>query len=137
LAFPVPPASDLPEDFRVYDDSSTSEQLERSRLLAFEREKFDPNVDIVAIYRAIALPETVLERADLPLMSGERAYGTFLATQENKRTQLSQAGGHVSGNIGFTYGTESDQESTAAYLRVWLWRQSRWWLLFDVVTARF
>jgi hypothetical protein len=46
------------------------------------------------------------------------------------------AGGDVSGNLGFTYGTASDAKSSTAYLRVWLWRQSTWWLLFDVATIR-
>jgi hypothetical protein len=36
------------------------------------------------------------------------------------------AGGDVSGNLGFTYGTASDAKSSTAYLRVWLCRQSTW-----------
>jgi hypothetical protein len=70
-------------------------------------------------------------------MNGEGKYGTFLATQKRRHTQLSQSGGDVSGNLGFTYGTESEEGSRTAYLRVWVWRQASWWLLFDVATARF
>jgi len=84
--------------------------------------------------QSLVLPETVLERPDLPLMVGERDYKSFLSTLEAKRTTLSQVGGDISGNLGFMYGTESDAKSSVAYLRVWLWRQSRWWLLFDVAS---
>lgn len=101
--------------------------------MAFERAQFDRDADLAAIYRALTLPETVLERADLPLIAGEQACQSFLATLTTKRAKLSQVGGEVSGNLGFTYGTESDEKSPAVYLRAWLWRQERWWLLFDVV----
>jgi hypothetical protein len=123
----------LPEDFQAYDNGSTSKPPEGSMLLAFEREQFDRDVDIPAIYQPLLLPETVLERADLPLMPGERAYQSFLAKLKTKRTKVSQAGGDVSGNLGFTYGTQSgDNSPTESYLRVWIWRRSHWSLLFDV-----
>jgi len=68
-------------------------------------------------------------------MAGESAYRTFLVTLKPNHRKLFQAGGDVSGNLGFTYGIESSEEAQSrAYLRVWLWRQSRWWLAFDIVT---
>ncbi len=75
-----------------------------------------------------------MERPDLPLMVGERDHKSFLSTLKAKRTTFSQFGGDIFGNLGFTYGAESDAKSSAAYVRVWLWYQSRWWLLFDVAT---
>jgi hypothetical protein len=137
IGIPAPPCSDFPEDFQAISDPSVSEPSGRSELLAFEKQQFKPDVDIDTIYRSIALPETILERANLPLMNGEVKYDAFLTTQKTRNTQLSQSGGDVSGNLGFTYGTESVEGSRAAYLRVWVWRQPRWWLLFDVATARF
>jgi hypothetical protein len=101
--------------------------------MVFERQQFSRDVDIGTIYRSIVLPETVLERADLPLMNGQANYETFLSAQKTKHAKLLQADGDVSGNLGLTYGTESAEGPRAAYLRVWVWRQSRWWLLFDVV----
>jgi hypothetical protein len=56
--------------------------------------------------------------------------GTAILVCQSK----SRFDGDISGNLGFTYGTESDAKSSEAYLRVWLWYQSRWCLLFDVAT---
>jgi hypothetical protein len=137
IGIPAPQRSDFPEDFQTINDPSVSEPSGRSGLLAFERQQFKPDVDIDTIYRSIALPETILERANLPLMNGESKYDAFLAAQKTRNMQLSESGGDVSGNLGFTYGTESEEGSRTAYLRVWIWRQPRWWLLFDVATARF
>ena len=58
----------------------------------------------------------------------------FLYGQRTKRTKLSQAGGDISGNLGFTYDTQSDETAIVGYLRVWILRQSRWSLMFDVVS---
>jgi hypothetical protein len=133
IGVPVTPPGDFPEDFQAIIGPPTSEPLERSRLMVFERQQFSRDVDIGTIYRSIVLPETVLERADLPLMNGEANYETFLSAQKTKHAKLLQSDGDVSGNLGLTYGTESEEGPRAAYLRVWVWRQSRWWLLFDVV----
>jgi hypothetical protein len=38
-------------------------------------------------------------------------------------------------DLGFTYGTQSNNKSSAGYLRVWILSQSHWRLLFDVVAA--
>jgi hypothetical protein len=103
-------------------------------LLTFERGRFERDADTATIYQSLILPETVLERRDLPLMVGERDHKSFLSTLKAKHTTLSQVGGDISGNLGFTYGTESHAKSSEAYLRVWRWYQSRWWLLFDVAT---
>jgi hypothetical protein len=137
IGVPAPTFDDFPEDFQTLDDLSVWEPPELSKLLAFERQQFGSDVDIDTIYRSVALPETLFERADLPLMNGRDSYDAFLAAQKTRHTQLSQSGGDVSGNLGFTYGTELEEGSRTAYLRVWVWRQQRWWLLFDVATARF
>jgi hypothetical protein len=60
--------------------------------------------------------------------TGKQSFGYFLSIWKQ------QSAGDISGNLGFTYGTESYAKSSEAYLRVWLWYQSRWWLLFDVAT---
>jgi len=134
IGVPAPASADLPEDFQSYENLPISEAIDRSMLLTFEREQFKRDADTATIYQSFILPETVLERPDLPLMVGERDYKPFLSTLKAKRTTVSQGGGDISGNLGFTYGTESDAKSSVAYLRVWLWRQLRWWLLFDVAT---
>ena len=137
IGIPAPQSGDFPEDFQTINDPSVSGSPGRLKLLDFEGQQFKPDVDIETIYRSIALPEAFLERANLPLMNGKGKYDAFLAAQKTRYTQLSQFGGDVSGNLGFTFGTESEEGSRAAYLRVWVWRQPRWWLLFDVATARF
>jgi ketosteroid isomerase-like protein len=133
IGVPAPQALELPEDFEAYQDLPAPELVDRSMLLAFEREQFERDADVEAIYQSFILPETTLERPNLPLMVGRSAYQSFLSAQKTKRTALSQVSGDVSGNLGFTYGTESDGKSRTGYLRVWVWRQSRWWLVFDVV----
>jgi hypothetical protein len=134
IGVPALASADLPEDFQSYENLPISEGIDRSMLLTFEREQFERDADTATIYQSFILPEAVLERPDLPLMVGERDYKSLLSTLKAKRTTVSQVGGDISGNLGFTYGTEPDAKSSAAYLRVWLWRQSRWWLLFDVAT---
>ena len=125
-----PEAKELPDDFQEYDEPS--QPLELSELLAFEREQFGADTDLEVIYCSIVFPDTIFERTGLPLTSGEKSAAVFLAAQKGKRTKLAQANGEISGNLGFTYGTESGKESPLGYLRVWIRRQSRWWLLFDV-----
>jgi hypothetical protein len=135
IGVPAPQSVDLPEDFQVYGASSASESLESSKLLAYERAQFGRSVDRATIYQSLILPQTVFERADLPLMAGESSYRSLLAALQTKRMDLSQSGGDLSGNLGFTYGTEADQHSPAvSYLRVWIWCPPEWRLLFDVVT---
>jgi hypothetical protein len=136
IGVPTSRSADLPEDFQAYDDSFASESLESSKLLAFEREQFGRTDDLAAIYQSLILPQTVFERAYLPLMTGESSYQSLLAAAlQTKHISLSQSGGDLSGNLGFTYGTESDKQSPAvSYLRVWIWRPPGWRLLFDVVT---
>lgn len=134
IGVPAPASADLPEDFQSYENAPLAEGINRSMLLTFERGQFERDADTATIYQSLILPETVLERPDLPLMVGERDHESFLSTLKAKRTTLSQVDGDICGNLGFTYGTESDAKSSAAYLRVWLWYQSRWWLLFDVAT---
>jgi hypothetical protein len=48
---------------------------------------------------------------------------------------LLDPGSSSSGNLGFTYGTQSNDKSSAGYLRVWSLSQSHWRLLFDVAAA--
>jgi hypothetical protein len=103
--------------------------------MTFEREQFGRDGDLGEIYRAIASQETVFERMGEPLLTGTDGYAAFLSAQKDKRTKLAQTGGYVSGNLGFTYGTQSNDKSSAGYLRVWIVRQSHWQLLFDVVAA--
>jgi hypothetical protein len=134
IGVPAPASADLPKDFQSYENLPISEAIDRSMHLTFERERFERDADTATIYQSFILPEAVLERPDLPLMVGERDYKSFLSTLKAKRTTVSQGGGDISGNLGFMYGTESDAKSSVAYLRVWLWRQSRWWLLFDVAS---
>jgi ketosteroid isomerase-like protein len=130
IGVPASKSSDLAEDFQAYDVSSASGPPDFLELLTFEREQFSRGVETAKTYQSVILPETVFERADLPLMAGESAYQPFLATLQTKRTQLAQAGANISGNLGFTYGTE---EGAGHYLRVWIWSQQRWRLLFDVL----
>jgi hypothetical protein len=129
-----PQASNSNDDFQTYQD--TSDPAGSTDLLAFEREQFSSDRDLDSVYGAIASPETVFERTDQPMQTGAGAYSAFLTAQKGTRTKLSQSGGSVSGNLGFTYGSQSDEKSPVGYLRVWIWRQSRWRLLFDVVTDR-
>jgi ketosteroid isomerase-like protein len=120
------------DDFQSYPDPP--DQGTPADLLAYEREQFNPALDLDHIYRSIASPETVFERDNQPPQTGQPEYAVFLYGQKNKRIQLTQTGGSVSGNLGFTYGTEADEKSTVGYLRVWLLQQSRWSLVFDVAT---
>ena len=92
-------------------------------------------LDLDKVYRSVASPETVFERDNEPLQAGEPEFAVFLYLQKGKRTSLSQAGGDTSGNLGFTYGTQTNEKSTLGYLRVWVLRQSRWSLMFDVATS--
>jgi ketosteroid isomerase-like protein len=128
-----PIAPDLTGDFQSYQDSP--DQGGAADLLSYEREQFNPVIDLDHIYRSVASPETVFERDNQPPQTGQPEYAVFLYGQKNKRTNLSQAGGDISGNLGFTYGTQSADTSTAGYLRVWVLRNSRWSLMFDVVTV--
>jgi ketosteroid isomerase-like protein len=120
------------DDFKSYPDPP--DQGPATDLLAYEREQFSSDLDLDHIYRSIASPETVFERDSQPPQSGQPEYAVFLYGQRTKRTKLSQAGGSTSGNLGFTYGTQSDDASSVGYLRVWVLRNSRWSLMFDVVS---
>jgi hypothetical protein len=127
-----PIAKDLVDDFQSYQDPP--DQGAPTDLLSYEREQFSPVIDLDHIYRSIASPETVFERDNQPPQAGQPEYAVFLYGQRNRRAKLSQAGGDMSGNLGFTYGTQSDETATVGYLRVWALRQSRWSLVFDVVS---
>ena len=127
-----PIAKDLADDFQSYQDPS--DQGEPVDVLSYEREQFNPDIDLDHIYRSIASPETVFERDSQPLQTSQPEFAVFLYGQKNRRTKLAQAGGDMSGNLGFTYGTQSDETSTVGYLRVWVLRQSKWALMFDVVS---
>jgi ketosteroid isomerase-like protein len=127
-----PSTTGLADDFQSYPDPP--DQGAAADLLAYEREQFSPDLDLDHIYRSIASPETVFERDNQPPQSGQPEYAVFLYGQRTKRTKLSQAGGSTSGNLGFTYGTQSAEKSTVGYLRVWVLRESRWSLMFDVLT---
>jgi ketosteroid isomerase-like protein len=120
------------DDFQSYPDPP--DQGAPADLSSYEREQFSPDLDLDHIYRSIASPETVFERDNQPPQTGQPEYAVFLYGQRTKRTKLSQAGGSISGNLGFTYGTQSDAKSTIGYLRVWVLRESRWSLMFDVLT---
>ena len=102
--------------------------------MSYEREQFNPALDLDHIYHAVASPETVFERDNQQPQTGQPEYAVFLYGQRNKLTKLSQADGSISGNLGFTYGTQSDETSNVGYLRVWVLRNSRWSLIFDVVS---
>jgi ketosteroid isomerase-like protein len=127
-----PSMTGLADDFQSYPDPP--DQGAPADLLAYERERFSPDLDLDHIYRSIASPETVFERDSQPPQSGQPEFAVFLYGQRAKRTKLSQAGGSTSGNLGFTYGTESDGASNVGYLRVWVFRNSQWSLMFDVVS---
>ena len=127
-----PTAKNLVDDFQTYQDPP--DQGAPADLLSYEREQFNPDVDLDQIYRSVASPETVFERDNEPPQTGQPEYAVFLYGQRTKRTKLAQAGGDISGNLGFTYGTQSDETATVGYLRVWVLRQSRWSLMFDVVS---
>jgi ketosteroid isomerase-like protein len=129
----APQPTDLSSDFQP--DRIDDEAGQLSDLLTFEREQFGRDRDLGEIYRTIGAEETVFERIGEPLLTGTDGYAAFLSAQKGKRTQLAQTGGYVSGNLGFTYGTQSTNKSSAGYLRVWIVRQSHWQLLFDVVAA--
>ena len=101
-----PLASDLADDFQSYQDAS--DQGGQADLLSYEREQFNPVLDLDHIYRSVASPETVFERDKQSLQTGQAEYAVFLYLQKTKRTKLTQAGGSTSGNLGFTYGTQSD-----------------------------
>jgi len=126
-----PIAKDLADDFQTYQDAPDQSAPD---LLAYERDQFNPAIDLDHIYRSVASPETVFERDTQPPQTGQPEYAVFLYGQRTKRTKLAQAGGDISGNLGFTYGTQSDETSTVGYLRVWVFRQSKWSLMFDVVS---
>jgi hypothetical protein len=128
-----PSTTALADDFQSYPDPPN--QGAATDLLAYEREQFSPDLDLDRIYRSIASPETVFERDSQRLQTGQPEYAVFLYLQRTKRTKITQAGGSISGNLGFTYGTQADEKSTAGYLRVWVWSDLRWRLLFDVVTG--
>jgi hypothetical protein len=127
-----PFSKDLVDDFQSYQDPP--DQGVPADLLSYEREQFTPDIDLDHIYRSVASPETVFERDNQPPQTGQPEYAVFLYGQRTKRTKLSQAGGDISGNLGFTYGTQSDETAIVGYLRVWILRQSRWSLMFDVVS---
>jgi ketosteroid isomerase-like protein len=127
-----PSMTGLTDDFQSYPDPP--DQGAAADLLAYEREQFSPDLDLDHIYRSIASPETVFERDTQPPQTGQPEYAVFLYAQRTKRTKLSQAGGSTSGNLGFTYGTQFDGTSNVGYLRVWVLRNSRWSLMFDVVS---
>jgi ketosteroid isomerase-like protein len=129
----APPPTDLSCDFQP--DRIDDEAGQLSDLLKFEREQFGRASDLGGIYRAIGSEETVFERTGEPLLTGTDGYAAFLSAQKSKRTKLAQTGGYVYGNLGFTYGTQSNDKSAAGYLRVWILSQSHWRLLFDVVAA--
>jgi ketosteroid isomerase-like protein len=133
IGVPGPVASNLADDFQSYQDAS--DQGGQVDLLSYEREQFNPVLDLDHIYRSVASPETVFERDMQSLQTGQAEYAVFLYLQKTKRTKLTQAGGSTSGNLGFTYGTQSDGNSTVGYLRVWVLRQSRWLLMFDVAAG--
>lgn len=128
-----PPAANLDSDFQP--DRIDNEIGQLSDLLTFEREQFGRDNDLSETYRSIGSTETVFERIGEPLLTGADGYSAFLVDQKDKRTKLSQTGGDVSGNLGFTYGTQANDKSSAGYLRVWILSQSHWRLLFDVVAA--
>ena len=127
----APPPTDLSSDFQPDRVDDGVGQL--ADLLTFEREQFGRDSDLDEIYRAIGSEETVFERVGEPLRVGPDGYAAFLSAQKDKRTKLAQTGGYVSGNLGFTYGTQSNEKSSVGYLRIWILRQSHWRLLFDVV----
>jgi ketosteroid isomerase-like protein len=133
IGVPGPVASNLADDFQSYQDAS--DQGGQVDLLSYEREQFNPVLDLDHIYRSVASPETVFERDMQSLQTGQAEYAVFLYLQKTKRAKLTQAGGSTSGNLGFTYGTQSDGNSTVGYLRVWVLRQSRWLLMFDVAAG--
>jgi hypothetical protein len=126
-------APNLPDDFQTYQDPP--DQGSPADLLSYEREQFNPAFDLDKIYRSVASPETVFERDSEPLQAGQAEFAVFLYLQKGKRTSLSQAGGETSGNLGFTYGTQANEKSSIGYLRVWVLRESRWSLMFDVATS--
>ena len=125
-------AKALADDFQSYPDPP--DQGAPADLLSYEREQFNPALDLDHIYRSVASPETVFERDNQQPQTGQPEYAVFLYGQRTKLTKLSQAGGSTSGNLGFTYGTQSDETSNAGYLRVWVLRNSRWSLMFDVAS---
>jgi ketosteroid isomerase-like protein len=127
----IPPK--LTDDFQSYPDPP--DQGSPPDLLAYEREQFNPALDLDKIYRSISSPETVFERDNDPLWAGPAEFAVFLYGQKGKQTTVSQAGGDTSGNLGFTYGTQGAEKSSVGYLRVWVLRESRWSLMFDVVTS--
>lgn len=129
----APPPTDLSSDFQR--DRVDDEVGQLSDLSTFEREQFDRDSDLGEIYRAIGSEETVFERMGEPLLTGTDGYAAFLSAQKDKRTKLAQTGGYVSGNLGFTYGTQSNEKSSVGYLRVWILSQSHWRLFIDVVAA--
>lgn len=133
IGVPAPPPAGLSSDFPP--DRIDDEVGQVSDLLTFEREQFGPDSDLLVVYRAIASEETVFERRGEPLVTGKDGYAAFLSAQKDQRPKLAQSGGYVSGNLGFTYGTESNEKSSAGYLRVWILRQSHWHLIFDVLAA--
>ena len=127
-----PSTTGLADDFQSYPDPP--DQGAPADLLAYEREQFSPDLDLDHIYRSIASPETLFERDNQPPQRGRPEFAVFLYGQRTKRTKLAQAGGSTSGNLGFTYGTQSDETSNVGYLRVWVLRDSKWSLMFDVVS---
>jgi ketosteroid isomerase-like protein len=129
----APPSTDLSSDFQP--DRIEDEAGQLSDLLTFESEQFGRASDLGEIYRAIGSEKTVFERIGERLLTGTDGYSAFLSAQKGKRTKLAQTGGYVSGNLGFTYGTQSTNKSSAGYLRVWILSQTHWQLLFDVVAA--
>jgi hypothetical protein len=120
------------DDFQSYQ--YPPEQGAPPDLLSYEREQFNPAIDLDQIYRSVASPGTVFERDSQPPQTGQPEYAVFLYGQRTKQTKLSQTGGDISGNLGFTYGTQSDETGTVGYLRVWVLRDSRWSLMFDVLS---
>jgi hypothetical protein len=128
----APIVKGLVDDFQSYQ--GPPDQGPPPDLLYYEREQFNPAIDLDRIYRSVASPETIFERDNQPPQTGQPEYAVFLYGQRTKQTKLSQAGGDISGKLGFTYGTQSDETATVGYLRVWVLRQSRWSLMFDVVS---
>jgi ketosteroid isomerase-like protein len=133
IGVPAPPTADLSSDFQP--DRIDEEVGQVSDLLTFEREQFGRDSDLGEIYRAIGSEQTVFERMGEPLLTGTDGYAALLSAEKDKRTKLAQTDGYVSGNLGFTYGTQSNDKSSTGYLRVWILRQSHWQLIFDVVEA--
>ena len=129
----APIATGLADDFQSYQDAP--DQGGPPDLLSYEREQFNQVIDLDNVYRSVASPETVFERDNQLPQTGRPEYEVFLYRQKTKRAKLSQTGGDLSGNLGFTYGTQSDEKSTVGYLRVWVLRDSRWSLMFDVTTS--